>query len=115
MPRSEFNVHFASRGRGGHVRAEEALGIALLVIILAAILILGCYYFSKRRGYKIIRNPNRSMPWSSNSGQYSEEAGTSADNKFPLRDLSHLHPVVPNAPPAYEKIASTAPPPPYSP
>ncbi|KAL2099604.1 hypothetical protein ACEWY4_003998 [Coilia grayii] len=114
MPRGDFNVHFASRGRGGYVRAEEAAGIALLVVILAALLILGCWYFRRRRGYKIIRNPSSTQPWTSNTGQYSE-GGPASDNKFPLNDLSNLQPVVPNAPPAYEKIASAAPPPPYSP
>uniref|UniRef100_A0A8C8H6B1 Melan-A n=1 Tax=Oncorhynchus tshawytscha TaxID=74940 RepID=A0A8C8H6B1_ONCTS len=53
MPRGDFNVYFASRG-GPHVRTEVAAGIALLVFILAALLILGCWYF-RRCGYKMIR------------------------------------------------------------
>ncbi|CAB1441657.1 unnamed protein product [Pleuronectes platessa] len=54
MPRGDFNIYFAS-SRGGFVRAEEAVGIALLVVILAALLILGCWYFKKRSGYRLIR------------------------------------------------------------
>lgn len=34
---------------------NRAVGIVLLVVVLAALLILGCWYFKKRSGYKIIR------------------------------------------------------------
>lgn len=34
---------------------NRAVGIVLLVVILAALLILGCWFFKKRSGYKIIR------------------------------------------------------------
>uniref|UniRef100_A0A8C6M8G9 Melan-A n=1 Tax=Nothobranchius furzeri TaxID=105023 RepID=A0A8C6M8G9_NOTFU len=57
MPRGDFNIYFAS-GRRGNVRAEEAVGIALLVVILAGLFILGCWYLKKRSGYRIIRVPN---------------------------------------------------------
>ncbi|XP_016365825.1 melanoma antigen recognized by T-cells 1 [Sinocyclocheilus rhinocerous] len=73
----EFSVHFSSRRGAGLIRAEEAAGIALLAVILTALLILGCWYYRRRGGYKMIR--------------------------------------IPNAPPAYEKIASRPSPPPYSP
>ncbi|XP_023275327.1 melanoma antigen recognized by T-cells 1 [Seriola lalandi dorsalis] len=112
MPRGDFNIHFAS-SRRGYVRAEEAVGIVLLVVILAALLLLGCWYFKKRSGYKIIRSP-RSVSPGYTTGQFSE-AGPSADNKMALTDFGSFRPVVPNAPPAYEKIASGPLPPPYSP
>ncbi|XP_026153221.1 melanoma antigen recognized by T-cells 1 [Mastacembelus armatus] len=112
MPRGDFNVYFASR-RGGFVRAEEAVGIALLVVILAALLILGCWYFKKRSGYKILRSPRSGSPGYT-EGQYSE-AGPSADNKMALTDFGSFRSAVPNAPPAYEKISSGPLPPPYSP
>ncbi|XP_041825136.1 melanoma antigen recognized by T-cells 1 isoform X2 [Melanotaenia boesemani] len=112
MPRGDFNIYFAGGRRGG-VRAEEAVGIALLVVILAALLILGCWYFKKRSGYRIIRSPRSSSPGYT-GGQYSE-AGPSADNKMALTDFGSFRSVVPNAPPAYEKISSVALPPPYSP
>ncbi|XP_035762808.1 melanoma antigen recognized by T-cells 1 isoform X1 [Neolamprologus brichardi] len=120
MPRGDFNVYFAS-SRRGNVRAEEAVGIALLVVILAALLILGCWYFKKRSGYKLIRvRPSHFIysPRSGSSGytgsQYSE-AGSPAENKMALTDFGSFRSVVPNAPPAYEKISSGPLPPPYSP
>lgn len=84
MPRGAFNIYFASN-RHGYVRAEEwvpllyvnisdsgvtaalncdfphrTVGIVLLVVILAALLVLGCWYFKKRSGYKLIRvSPSR--------------------------------------------------------
>lgn len=83
MPRGAFNIYFASN-RHGYVRAEEwvpltsvnipdsgvtaalnkhpncdfphrTVGIVLLVVILAALFVLGCWYFKKRSGYKLIR------------------------------------------------------------
>ncbi|XP_036384154.1 melanoma antigen recognized by T-cells 1 [Megalops cyprinoides] len=116
MPRGDFNVHFASRGGGLYVRAEEAAGIALLVIILAALLIIGCWYFKRRSGYKMIRPQNASQSWRSlmSSGQY-RDGGAAAENKVALNEFSSLRQVVPNAPPAYEKISSDLLPPPYSP
>uniref|UniRef100_A0A1A8F6P1 Melan-A n=1 Tax=Nothobranchius korthausae TaxID=1143690 RepID=A0A1A8F6P1_9TELE len=112
MPRGDFNIYFAS-GRRGNIRAEEAVGIALLVVILAGLFILGCWYLKKRSGYRIIRNPRSGSP-SFTGGQYSE-AGPSADNKMPLTDFGSFRSAVPNAPPAYEKISSGTLPPPYSP
>uniref|UniRef100_A0A3Q3FZE6 Melan-A n=1 Tax=Labrus bergylta TaxID=56723 RepID=A0A3Q3FZE6_9LABR len=87
MPRGDFNIYFASSRRGEHVRAEEyvAVGIVLLVVIIAALLILGCWYFKKRSGYKIIRL------------------------------FLFTFPQIPNAPPAYEKVSSVPLPPPYTP
>ncbi|XP_022071096.2 melanoma antigen recognized by T-cells 1 [Acanthochromis polyacanthus] len=112
MPRGDFNIYFAS-GRRGFVRAEEAVGIALLVVILGALLILGCWYFKKRSGYRIIRSLRSGSP-SYTGGQYSE-AGPSAENKMALTDFGSFRSVIPNAPPAYEKISSGPLPPPYSP
>ncbi|XP_042250186.1 melanoma antigen recognized by T-cells 1 isoform X1 [Thunnus albacares] len=112
MPRGDFNIYFAS-SRRGYVRVEEAVGIALLMVILAALLLLGCWYFKKRSGYRIIRSPRSGSPGYT-GGQYSE-AGPSADNKMALTDFGSFRPVVPNAPPAYEKISSGPLPPPYSP
>nr|XP_020474291.1 melanoma antigen recognized by T-cells 1 [Monopterus albus] len=113
MPRGDFNIYFANRG-GGFVRAEEAVGITLLVIILAALLILGCWYFKKRGGYKIIRNPRAGSPGST-GGHYSEACAKTAENKMALTDFGRFRSVVPNAPPAYEKISAGPLPPPYSP
>ncbi|CAJ1070211.1 melanoma antigen recognized by T-cells 1 [Xyrichtys novacula] len=113
MPRGDFNIYFASSRRGEHVRAEEAVGIVLLVVIIAALLILGCWYFKKRSGYKIIRTPRSGSPGFT-GGQFSE-AGPSADNKMALTNFGSFQPPVANAPPAYEKISSVPLPPPYTP
>ncbi|XP_018610547.2 melanoma antigen recognized by T-cells 1 [Scleropages formosus] len=116
MPRGDFNVHFESRGGGFYVRAEEAAGIAFLIIILAALFIIGCWYYRRRSGYKIIQTQSNGQTWRSlaRSGQYSE-GGSAAENKFALNEFSSLRPVIPNAPPAYEKISSGPLPPPYTP
>ncbi|KAL0965858.1 hypothetical protein UPYG_G00286680 [Umbra pygmaea] len=108
MPRGNFNVSFASRGP--HLRAEEAAGIALLVVIFTALLLLGCWYFRRRNGYKMIRNPS-SAPSGFGGGQFGE-GGAGTVNKM---GHSELRPVLPNAPPAYEKIPLGPLPPPYSP
>lgn len=40
----------------------RAVGIVLLVVILAALFVLSCWYFKKRSGYKIIRvSPSHHM------------------------------------------------------
>lgn len=43
----------------------RAAGIALLVVILVALLILGCWYFKRRSGYKMIRVMYKAakLPW----------------------------------------------------
>ncbi|CAJ1070212.1 melanoma antigen recognized by T-cells 1 [Xyrichtys novacula] len=92
MPRGDFNIYFASSRRGEHVRAEEAVGIVLLVVIIAALLILGCWYFKKRSGYKIIRTPRSGSPGFT-GGQFSE-AGPSADNKMALTNFGSFQPPV---------------------
>ncbi|XP_061656149.1 melanoma antigen recognized by T-cells 1 [Phyllopteryx taeniolatus] len=111
MPRGDFNIYFAS-SRRGFVRAEEAVGVVLLLIILAALVLLGCWYFKRRGGYKKIRNTRSGSP-THTAGQYSERP--SAENKMALTDFSSLRSVMPNAPPAYEKLSSGPLPPPYSP
>uniref|UniRef100_A0A3Q1CW05 Uncharacterized protein n=1 Tax=Amphiprion ocellaris TaxID=80972 RepID=A0A3Q1CW05_AMPOC len=117
MPRGDFNIYFAS-GRRGFVRAEEyvAVGIALLVIILGALLILGCWYFKKRSGYRIIRVRSSHFTVIKHPSQFISDEFCVV---LKLHDLLkvYFHPliVIPNAPPAYEKISSGPLPPPYSP
>ncbi|CAF99208.1 unnamed protein product [Tetraodon nigroviridis] len=112
MPRGDFNIYFASN-RHGYVRAEEAVGIVLLLVILAAVFVLSCWYFKKRSGYKLISSIRSGSPGYT-GGQYSE-AGPAAESKMAMTDFGSFRPAVPNAPPAYEKIASGPLPPPYSP
>ncbi|KAM3940099.1 melanoma antigen recognized by T-cells 1 [Leptodactylus fuscus] len=117
MPRPDssraLGAYDAGRGRPHlGLSAEETAGIAILAIIAALVFIIGCWYFKKRNGYKILGthhfSPNavRSM------------LGTSRENgecKVPLQDYNTLNNVVPGAPPAYEKIAGETQPPPYTP
>ncbi|XP_062867049.1 melanoma antigen recognized by T-cells 1 [Trichomycterus rosablanca] len=117
MPRGDFSVRFASRGRDYFIRAEEAAGIAVLAIVLTALFILGCWYYRKRSGYRIIRNSRiPSLSWRDimRSGQYSE-SGRAPESKIGLSDFNSIQSTFPNAPPAYDKIASGPLPPPYSP
>ncbi|XP_026879065.1 melanoma antigen recognized by T-cells 1 [Electrophorus electricus] len=116
MPRGDFSVHFTSRGQGSYIRVEEAAGIALLAMVLTALFILGCWYYRRRSGYKIIQNVGGSTrSWRDifRSGQYGEPSAAD-ENKVVLNELRSLQPVLPNAPPAYDKISGPLPPP-YSP
>ncbi|XP_048023522.1 melanoma antigen recognized by T-cells 1 [Megalobrama amblycephala] len=117
VSRGEFSVHFSSRRGTGFIRAEEAAGIALLAVILTALLILGCWYYRRRGGYKMIRSGRgNGQSWREmmRTGQHSE-SGSGEENKVALNEFSNLQPAIPNAPPAYEKIVSGPSPPPYSP
>uniref|UniRef100_A0A8C5LPV5 Melanoma antigen recognized by T-cells 1 n=1 Tax=Leptobrachium leishanense TaxID=445787 RepID=A0A8C5LPV5_9ANUR len=61
MPRPDsFRVEgaysSASRGRGpSGLSSEETAGIVILAIIAAVVLIVGCWYFKRRNGYKILK------------------------------------------------------------
>uniref|UniRef100_A0A3B5KBF3 Melan-A n=1 Tax=Takifugu rubripes TaxID=31033 RepID=A0A3B5KBF3_TAKRU len=135
MPRGAFNIYFASN-RHGYVRAEEwvpliyvnisdsgvtaasnkhpdcdfphrTVGIVLLVVILAALFVLGCWYFKKRSGYKLIRVSPSRLPVLPTAVYIGLGFVMSLRHSVLFQ--------VPNAPPAYEKIASGPLPPPYSP
>ncbi|XP_023687694.1 uncharacterized protein mlana [Paramormyrops kingsleyae] len=116
MPRRGFDVHFESKGGGYYVRAEEAAAIALLVIVFAALLIIGCWYYRRRSGYKMIQGSWSGPSWRSlaRPTHHSEE-GAAGGNKVALDEFTSFRRVIPNAPPAYEKISSGPSPPPYSP
>ncbi|XP_018099307.1 melanoma antigen recognized by T-cells 1 isoform X1 [Xenopus laevis] len=104
---------YSSSGRGYAYKGlsvEATAGIAILAIIIAVVFVIGCWYYKKRSGYKILKNQHfgsaaiRSLLGGSNEN---------AECKVPLQDYSTI--VVPGAPPAYEKISSESQPPPYSP
>ncbi|XP_041129158.1 melanoma antigen recognized by T-cells 1-like [Polyodon spathula] len=118
MPRGDFTVNVSSRGSGGafYIGAEEAPGIALLVIILTILLIIGCWYYIRRSGYTMIQSRGTAsrIRRALRSGDCGEE-GATPENKFPLNEYSNLNPVVPDAPPVYEKVSAGSLPPPYSP
>ncbi|KAI5091418.1 melanoma antigen recognized by T-cells 1 [Silurus meridionalis] len=94
-----------------------AAGIAFLAIVLTALFFLGCWYYRKRSGYRMIQNsrgPSLSWRGLMRSGQYSE-LGAGGDNKMALNEFSNTQSAFPNAPPAYDKITAGSSPPPYSP
>ncbi|XP_064499328.1 melanoma antigen recognized by T-cells 1 [Pseudopipra pipra] len=100
------------RGRGHtYFAAEEALGIGLFILVLAALLAFGCWYYKRRSGYKSLRSKSSSVSTARNVvGE-----GATLDCKMTLQDYRNFNSVVPDAPPAYDKIAADQSPPPYSP
>ncbi|XP_051876333.1 melanoma antigen recognized by T-cells 1 [Pristis pectinata] len=118
MPKSDYVLQggFGSRGDGLYLKLEEAIGIAVLVIILVILLIIGCWYYKKRNGYLILQN--RHVPDNAASSfmpsLHHNEEGTSLETKVPMNDYTHSN-LIPNAPPAYDKIASEQMPPAYFP
>ncbi|PKK28575.1 melanoma antigen recognized by T-cells 1 [Columba livia] len=100
------------RGRGhSYLAAEEALGIGLFILVLAILLIFGCWYYKRRSGYKSLRSKSTSV----GTIRTVVGEGTALDCKMPLQEYRNFNSVVPDAPPAYEKIAAELSPPPYSP
>ncbi|NXP08590.1 MAR1 protein, partial [Thinocorus orbignyianus] len=99
--------------------ANRALGIGLFILVLAILLIFGCWYYKRRSGYKSLRVSMASNFLSKNSsaGTVRTVVGDGAvlDCKMALQDYRNFNSVVPDAPPAYDKIAADQSPPPYSP
>ncbi|NXN35527.1 MAR1 protein, partial [Rhinoptilus africanus] len=94
-----------------------ALGIGLFILVLAILLIFGCWYYKRRSGYKILRvsTAGRFLAcYVGTTGTVVGE-GTILDCKMALQEYRNFHSVVPDAPPAYDKIAADQSPPPYSP
>ncbi|KAM6329306.1 melanoma antigen recognized by T-cells 1 [Alca torda] len=100
------------RGKGhSYLAAEEALGIGLFILVLAILLVFGCWYYKRRSGYKRLQSKSSSV---GTVGTVVGE-GTILDCKTALREYRNFNSVVPDAPPAYDKIAADQSPPPYSP
>nr|AUD07747.1 melan-A variant 2 [Tyto alba] len=100
------------RGKGhSYLAAEEALGIGLFILVLAILLIVGCWYYKRRSGYKSLWNKNSSV----GTIRTIVGEGTTLDCKMALQEYRNFNSVVPDAPPAYDKIAADQSPPPYSP
>ncbi|NXX30020.1 MAR1 protein, partial [Nicator chloris] len=89
-----------------------ALGIGLFILVLAILLAFGCWYYKRRSGYKSLRVSSKS---SSVSTIRNVGGGEILDCKMALQDYRDFNSVVPDAPPAYDKIAADQSPPPYSP
>ncbi|KAM5194639.1 melanoma antigen recognized by T-cells 1 isoform 2-T2 [Mantella aurantiaca] len=114
MPRpgssNSLGAYSSGRGRPHGLSVEETAGIAILAIIVALVLILGCWYFKRRSGYKMLGAQQFRPAIRAMMGGTREPA----ECKVPLQDYNTLN-AVPGAPPAYEKISAEAQPPPYTP
>ncbi|NXM08458.1 MAR1 protein, partial [Tyrannus savana] len=98
-----------------------ALGIGLFILVLATLLAFGCWYYKRRSGYKSLRV---SMAAHFLACCYFDivstvrnvvDEGAILDCKMTLQEYRNFNSVVPDAPPAYDKIAADQSPPPYSP
>ncbi|NXQ47271.1 MAR1 protein, partial [Catharus fuscescens] len=106
------------RGKGHiHIAAEEALGIGLFILVLAILLVFGCWYYKRRSGYKSLRVSVAAYFLSCYVSTIRNVVGEREilDCKMALQDYREFNSVVPDAPPAYDKIAADLSPPPYSP
>ncbi|KAM6302375.1 melanoma antigen recognized by T-cells 1 [Podargus strigoides] len=113
MPRRNHHPDgnfFRGKGRS-YLAADTALGIGLFILVLAILLIFGCWYYKRRSGYKSLRSKSSSMA----TRRTVVGEGTTLDCKMPLQEFRNFNTVVPDAPPAYDKIAADQSPPPYSP
>ncbi|NXD27569.1 MAR1 protein, partial [Spelaeornis formosus] len=91
-----------------------ALGIGLFILVLAILLAFGCWYYKRRSGYKSLRVSVAAHFLVSTIRNVVGE-GEKLDCKMALQDYRDFNSVVPDAPPAYDKIAADLSPPPYSP
>ncbi|NWU59706.1 MAR1 protein, partial [Dromas ardeola] len=96
-----------------------ALGIGLFILVLAILLIFGCWYYKRRSGYKSLQVSMAAHFLACYSGVGTIGTvvgeGTILDCKMALQECRNFNSVVPDAPPAYDKIAADQSPPPYSP
>ncbi|KFQ86349.1 Melanoma antigen recognized by T-cells 1, partial [Phoenicopterus ruber ruber] len=99
-----------------------ALSVALFILVLAILLICGCWYYKRRSGYKSLRVSTAAhflaCYYFDNILSLLRTVvgeGTTLDCKMALQEYRNFNSVVPDAPPAYDKIAADQLPPPYSP
>ncbi|XP_034843913.1 melanoma antigen recognized by T-cells 1 [Mirounga leonina] len=118
MPREEahFILGYPKKGHNhSYITAEEAAGIGILMVILGILLLIGCWYYRRRSGYRSLRDKNiHAGTQSTLTGRCPFERFGHQDSKFPFQE-NNCEPVVPSAPPAYEKLSVEQSPPPYSP
>ncbi|XP_006080661.1 melanoma antigen recognized by T-cells 1 [Bubalus kerabau] len=118
MPREEAHFFYGSPRKGhshSYITAEEAAGIGILIVILGILLLLSCWYCRRRSGYRSLKDKNiHAGTQSTLTGRCSHEGLGQQDSKLPFQE-NNCEPVIPNAPPAYEKLSAEQSPPPYSP
>ncbi|XP_040091937.1 melanoma antigen recognized by T-cells 1-like [Oryx dammah] len=97
------------------VSRARAAGIGILTVILGILLLLSCWYCRRRSGYRSLKDKNiHAGTQSTLTGGCSHEWLGQQDSKLPFQE-NNCEPVVPNAPPAYEKLPADQSPPPYCP
>ncbi|XP_039737332.1 melanoma antigen recognized by T-cells 1 [Pteropus medius] len=118
MPSEEANFVYRYPKRGhshSYLTAEEAAGIGILSVILGILLFIGCWYCRRRSGYRRLKDKSLHAGTPSTLiGRCSCEGLGHQDSKLPFQE-NNCEFVVPNAPPAYEKVSAEQSPPPYSP
>ncbi|KFQ49222.1 Melanoma antigen recognized by T-cells 1, partial [Nestor notabilis] len=96
-----------------------ALGIGLFILVLAILLIFGCWYYKRRSGYKSLRVSTAAgivvCCVCNILSLFTLREGTTLDCKIALQEYRNFNSLVPDAPPAYDKIAADHSPPPYAP
>ncbi|XP_006080662.1 melanoma antigen recognized by T-cells 1 isoform X2 [Bubalus bubalis] len=100
MPREEAHFFYGSPRKGhshSYITAED------------------CWYCRRRSGYRSLKDKNiHAGTQSTLTGRCSHEGLGQQDSKLPFQE-NNCEPVIPNAPPAYEKLSAEQSPPPYSP
>ncbi|XP_015993859.2 melanoma antigen recognized by T-cells 1 isoform X2 [Rousettus aegyptiacus] len=118
MPSEEANFVYGYHKRGhshAYLTAEEAAGIGILTVILGILLFIGCWYCRRRSGYRSLKDKSlHACTPSTLIGRCSCDGLGRQDSKLPFQE-NNCEFVVPNAPPAYEKVSAEQSPPPYSP
>ncbi|XP_054439254.1 melanoma antigen recognized by T-cells 1 [Pteronotus mesoamericanus] len=118
MPSEEahYVYGYPKRGRGhSYITAQGFAGIGILTVILGILLLLGCWYCRRRSGYRSLKDKSFYVGTQSTlTGRCPCEGLAPQNSKLPFQG-NNDEPTVPNAPPAYEKLAIQQSPPPYSP
>uniref|UniRef100_A0A8C6QVN1 Melan-A n=2 Tax=Nannospalax galili TaxID=1026970 RepID=A0A8C6QVN1_NANGA len=121
MPREEAYYGYPRKGHGhSYITTEEAAGIGILTVVLGISLLIGCWYCRRRSGYRILTNKRLHAGSQSTMKerwpreQCSCEGLGHQDSRLFFQEKTQ-EPLVPNAPPAYEKLSTGQSPPPYSP
>ncbi|XP_038174531.1 melanoma antigen recognized by T-cells 1 [Arvicola amphibius] len=114
MPREEVHFSYPKKGHGySYVTAEEAAGIGILIVVLGIALLIGCWYYRRRSGYRTLTDKRLYAGMQSTLKERCPSDGHQ-DSGLSFQEKQQ-QPVVPNAPPAYEKLSPDQCPPPYSP
>ncbi|XP_073908019.1 melanoma antigen recognized by T-cells 1 isoform X2 [Castor canadensis] len=94
---------------------KRAVGIGILTAVLGILLLIGCWYCRRRSGYRTLTDKSLHAGIESKLRERCPHEGLGyQDSKLSFQE-KNCEPLVPNAPPAYEKLSAEQSPPPYSP